>query len=534
MVTDVDLCLYYAHRLKVRITPGVVMLGFFGKKSDHPLADIKSAQQVLEGISKTDALNTVQELSSWIESILELAEDFRLDHELAVLRMFDEAAQPHVRKLLRDYFAVQPVSKFQENRLWTVLNGYYLQSELVHLDVLTRYGNGGRGASSIKQDLPLLVARGIAALTGRLKMAAAHYALVEPVLWKHLSEFYSHAETNNYQNVVVAFYPGIPGNTSVRQEFASLLVWYGVSAGVQNPLQEHITERLISYASSGLRVDDVYNGNALFVFDTSQPTPPMRVASDATLHPALRFFSVVDALQKLEALSKILEKGIVPDDVNFCGAKYDVELVRDILRHLMDSFSQPLPTRRNPRRKISVNLKVANGFFRMLEQADAGLSFFNTDSTEIWDVEDISATGFRSVLPASRVDGIKIGSLIGSKPENIPNWGAGIVRRLSRDDKNNLHVGVEVLSTQIVGISLTDRSESVYEDMQIALYLNRPNDASGEAWLLMKPDTFSPNRSLIMDMDGKGFLLLPLALVESGDDYDLARFRRMEQDASAD
>jgi hypothetical protein len=174
------------------------MLGIFGKKSDHPLADIKSAQQVLQDIPKNDALNTVQELTSWIESILELADDFRLDHELAVLRMFDDAAQSHVRKLLRDYFAMQPVSKFQENRLWTVLNGFYTQSELVHYDVLTRFINDGRGASSVKPDLALLVARGIAALAGRLKMSAARYALIEPGLWRHLADFYAHAETHGY------------------------------------------------------------------------------------------------------------------------------------------------------------------------------------------------------------------------------------------------------------------------------------------------------------------------------------------------
>jgi hypothetical protein len=510
------------------------MLGIFGKKSDHPLADIKSVQQVLEDISKNDALSTVQELTSWIESILELADDFRLDHEFAVLRMFDEAAQPHVRKLLRDYFAMQPVSKFQENRLWTILNGFYTQSELVHYDVLSRYRNGGKGASGLKPELSLLAARGIAALTGRLKLSAARYALVESGLWKHLAEFYSHAESNGYLAETLALYPGIPGTTSPKQEFAALLVWYGVSAGVQSPLQEHITERLISYACNGLRVDDLYNGNALFVFDIAQPTPPMRVASEATLHPALRFFSVVEALKKLESLFKTLEKGIVPDEANFSGAKYDVELVRDILRRLMDNLTQPLPTRRNPRRKINVNLKVANGFFRMLEQADVGLNFFNPDAAEIWEVEDISATGFRSVLPAARAEGIKIGSLIGSKPENVQNWGAGIVRRLSRDDKNNLHIGVEVLSTQIVGISLTDRAEAADEDMQIAMYLNRPNDTSGEAWLLMRPDSFSPNRSLNMDLDGKGYLLLPLALVESGDDYDLARFRLMKQETSAE
>lgn len=510
------------------------MLGIFGKRSDHPLADIKAVQQVLEDIPKNDALNTVQEMTSWIESILELADDFRLDHEFAVLRLFEDAAQPHVRKLLRDYFAMQPVSKFQENRLWTVLNNFYTQSELVNYDVLTRYLNSGRGASGIKPDLPLLASRGIAALTGRLKMAAARYALVEPALWRHLADYYGHAEANNYQNDTVALFPGIPGNTSPLQEFATLLVWYGVSAGVQNPLQEHIAERLISYASKGLLVEGQYNANALFVFDLAQPTPPMRVASDATVHPALRFFSVVEELKQLESLSRNLEKGIVPDDVNLCGAKYDVELVRDILRKLIDNLTQPLPTRRNPRRKINVNLKVANGFFKMLEQADVGLNFFNPDTAEIWDVEDISATGFRSVLPAAHMDGIKIGSLIGSKPENVTNWGAGIVRRLSRDEKNNLHVGVEVLSTQIVGISLTDRVEAADADIQIALYLNRPADASGEAWLLMRPDTFSPNRSLNMELGGKGYLLLPLALVERGDDYDLARYRRMEQEASAE
>jgi len=509
------------------------MLGIFGKKSDHPLADIKTAQQVLEGIPKNDALNVVQELTGWIETMVELAEDLRLDHELTVLNMFDEAAQPYVRKLLRDYFSVHALTKFQENRLWTVLNNFYTQSELAHHDVLMRLSNGGRGASGIKSELASLSARGIAALTGRLKMAVARYALVESVLWQHLSEFYGHAERHGYQNDEVPLYAGLPGSTSVRQEFSALLIWYGVSAGALSPLREHITERLIAYAGGNLTVFEQYNANALFVFDLSQPTPPMRVASDATLHPELRFLVAGDVLAQLNVLLKTLDKGIVPDDVNFCGANYEAELVGEILRRLIDNLTQPPPTRRNPRRKISVNLKVANGFFHMLEQADVGLNFFNPDAGEIWEVEDISATGFRSVVPAARAEGIKIGSLIGSKPENVQNWGAGIVRRLSRDENNNLHVGVEVLSLQIVGVSLIEQGHSVDEGGQLAMYLNRPADTSGEAWLLMKPDTFSPTRSLNMDMGGRFFLLLPLSLVESGDDYDLARYRRMEQESSS-
>ena len=506
------------------------MLGLFGKKLDHPLADLKSAQQVLEELPNNDAVSAVQEVTGWLESIVELAGDLRLDHEFTVLRMLDDAAQAHVRKLLRDYFAVQPLSKFQENRLWMVLNDFYIHSELAYLDVLTRYRKGARGVSGVKSELASLGVRGIAALAGRLKLAAARFALVEPALWQHLADFYGHAETLGYLQDAVALYPGASADTTVTREFTTLLTWYGVSAGVQNPLQEHITERLVAYAGKGLRVDDSYNGSALFIFDLSQPTPPMRLAGDSTVHPALRFLSVADALTQLKALHRNLEKGAVPQDVNFFGASYDVELVRDILRRLIDNWTQPLPTRRNPRRKISVNLKVANGFFKMLEQTELGLNF-SQGGGETWEVEDISVTGFRSVLPPGRADGIKIGSLVGSRPENVTHWGAGIVRRLRRDEKNNLHVGVEVLSTQIVGISLTDRVHSASDVAQVGLYLNRPNDTSGEAWLLMRPDTFSQNRSLKMDLGGKGYLLLPLALVESGDDYDLARYRRMEENA---
>ncbi|MBI5006147.1 MAG: hypothetical protein HZB95_03380 [Nitrosomonadales bacterium] len=512
------------------------MLGIFGRKSDHPLADIKSAQQILDEVPKNDSLNAVQEISGWIESIVELADEFRLDHEFTVLRMFDEAAQPHLRKLTRDYFTMQPLSKFQENRLWTVLNTFYTHSELAHHDVLNRYRNGGRGASGIKTELAIVGVRGIAALSGRLKMSVARYALIEPGLWNHLSDFFGHAETHGYQHNTVAQYPGTTGSTTVAQEFATLLAWYGVSAGVLSPLQEHITERLLAYAGKGLRLDDKYNGNGLFVFDLSQPTPPMRLAGDATVHPSLRFLTVGDALKQLGGLLLTLEKGIVPDDVSFCGATYETDLVRDILRRLIDNLTQPLPTRRNPRRKISVNLKVANGFFKMLEQADIGLNFMSAEEGETWEVEDISATGFRSVIPVPRAEGVRIGSLIGSRPENVRNWGAGIVRRLSRDDKNNLHIGVEVLSTQIVGVSLADRiiSAETEKEIEVAMYLNRPADTSGEAWLLMKPNTFSLSRSMNMDMDGKSYLLLPLALVESGEDYDLARYRRMEQETSTE
>ncbi|MDP1636006.1 MAG: hypothetical protein Q8L69_15165 [Gallionellaceae bacterium] len=509
------------------------MLGIFGRKSDHPLADIKSVQEFLEEVPKNDAFTVVHEMTDLIESLLGQSDAFRLDHQLTVLRMIDEVSQPFVRKLLRDYFAVQPPAKFQENRLWNQLDRFYTLSSHAYHDVLVRYCNNGRGASSIKSELALLCVRGIGALTGRLKMAAARYALVDPAAWRQLAEFYSHAEAAGYQNQQVPFYPGVAGTTSVTQEFTALLVWYGVSAGSQSPLREHITERLITHVGSKLTLGRQFDSGVLFVFDLVQPTPPMRANPESTMHAAVRFVGSGDALNQLNGLLKTLDKDIVPDELNMCGAKYDPELVGEVARQLIDGLTQPLPMRRNPRRKINVNLKVANGFYKVLEQTDVGLNFSNEEG-DLWEVEDISATGFRSVVADNRADGVKIGALVGSKPENVQHWGAGIVRRLSRDENNNLHIGVEVLSPQIVGVLLFDHGFEVEEIRQIALYLNRPNDHSGEALLLLRPDTFSSSRSMSMELNEKGYLLLPLALVERGEDYDLARFRLMEQDASAE
>lgn len=72
------------------------------------------------------------------------------------------------------------------------------------------------------------------------------------------------------------------------------------------------------------------------------------------------------------------------------------------------------------------------------------------------------------------------------------------------------------------------------EEEQLAMWLNSPGDDSGEARLLMSPDTFSSSRSLHARLGDKSYLLTPLELVERGTDYALARYRRTEENTSSD
>lgn len=331
-----------------------MVLGLFGKKSEHPLAEMKSAQELLDDIPKSDSLRALQEISDWVQAICERGGDFRLDHEWTVLRLYDQAAQVHLRKLLHDYFAPHGLSAFQENRLWVLLDGYYANSDLCHFDVLERYRDGAKGAASIKGDIPLLCARGIHAISGQLKMAAARYAMVDPALWRRLAAYYSLAESHDCLDTSITLYPGV--NTSVKALFGMLILWYGSSAGSMNPVQEHIAERLFGALGNGVVVFRSFDGQGLYAFDLAQPTPPMRATAGSTIHPALRFVAADGLRQQLSDILKSLEKGIIPAGVNFYGAKYEVEPVRDIAQRLLQSLTLPLQTRRNPRRKIKVNL----------------------------------------------------------------------------------------------------------------------------------------------------------------------------------
>jgi hypothetical protein len=57
---------------------------------------------------------------------------------------------------------------------------------------------------------------------------------------------------------------------------------------------------------------------------------------------------------------------------------------------------------------------------------------------------------------------------------------------------------------------------------------------SGEGLVLMQADSYSGSRRPTMKIDDKIYLLLPLALVEKGEDFDLTRYRMMQQDTSGE
>ena len=522
-------CGYIAMRNGIWFKGRQMLSAIFGKKSDHPLADIKSVQGLLENLPRNDAYKSLMELTDLVESAME-QDDFKLDHQFAVLRMIDEAAQPYARKLSREYFTPFEINKFQENRLWSILGNYYRQSANAYYGVFNRFCNADKGSSTIRIHIPLLTARAVYTLICRLKFISARYEQIDNDIWANLALLYKHAEQLQYLDTSVKLYPGMLGNTSVKCEVGSLMVWYDSGLSALNPLYIHLAERIVAKYCPAIDIRTELDGAARLCFNLNSPAEPTRINMDATTHPALRFISMSTLQARLEDLMKVLKKNIVPNDLSL-GGSYEAEVVRNAVQHLLTYLIAP-PVRRNARRMANVTLNVVNGFDNVVGHTNP--LQYNESVPACWVTEEISVGGFSSALPSGS-DGIGIGSLLGIQPEGMSHWGVAVVRRLLRDDANQMHAGAEILANHVACVYLNQNgSEPDGDQPALWLYPKQGEQSGGTQLLLMKADTFSASQSLKVELNEKRYLLIPTGLNEKGLDYDLAKFKVIEQEADAE
>ena len=509
-----------------------MLSNLFGKKSDHPLVNMESAKKLLEDFPKNDSYKILAEITEWIESVSERIE-FKIDHQFAVLRLLDDAAQPHARKLTRELFTPHEISQFQENRMWMTLDNLSRSTANAYFTIFKRYNNDNKGSSTIRVQVPLLLAHTINAYVAQLKFVCARYEVIDKAIWGNLAQIYKCAELQKFLDTPVSLTSGVAADTTVKCQLARLLSWYGCGVNSLSPLFIHLSERIVAQYCAEIMLHTTYSQGDFLSFDMGQPSIPKRISDDATAVTTMRFIGLAGMQSKLETLIIILEKNVLPDNLNL-GGVYEVKMVCEVAQRLLNFLKVP-PTRQSPRRTIKISLTAVSGFENTVEQITAGLNLSSTKPLQ-WELEDISANGFLTILPPQGFENLRIGSLLGVQPAGVSNWGVAMVRRMSRDDDGQRHIGTEVLANQIACVPLMQSGNTgsgYFEEGQLALWLYpKQVGVSGEVQLIMHRDAYSDNRSLQTEIDEKNYLLIPNGLLEKGTDYDLAKFRLIEQEGS--
>src|SRR3990172_6366306 len=500
---------------------------FGGAKPDHPLADPKEAKRVLDALPADDPVKALDELMNWMESVAAL-EGFKPESRIHLLLMLDDAAQPRVRKLAKDYFAAVRPSRFQENRLWTALHGYWKQAGYAYARSVDQFVQGHKGVDAAKSLLPMLLVRTLRSFAQQVKWMHMRYGPIDLASWGVFNSVYAFAEVKQLTQSKVAVYPGATGDSTPQLEFLKGVMFSASAPDGLLPLEVELTERLIAELVPRFALANAPAPGLAFWIDLAQAMAPARLSRAPQPGPGLRCFGAGAALTEVHDLAeRVLVGGQLPPELN-PGGSHEPQVTLEVLRHLEMYWSPHAPERKAQRHPVKSRLSVTHGYDGVVAVLGGGDSLdFDNQNSESWIVENVSAGGFGAVVPQLKGDWLRVGALLALQPEGGSNWVLGLVRRVNKIAGQQARVGIETLSkTPVLSQFAVSGAKNVSEQGVLL-----KNGEAVEARIVLRPGVFAPAQNLEVARGERHHVYIPQAVAERGEDYEIARFREMVRES---
>jgi len=491
-----------------------------GRKPDHPLADDKSAREALAALPKADAAKAIEEVRDWIESI-NATEDFKPERRAELILMLDEAAHLHHRKLAREYLSNDRLPKFQEATLWRALAGLWSDLAGAYMACLDSFASDSGSMGRIKARLPLFCTRSVHALACQLKWQYLHYEPVDAATWGAMVKVHRFAEGKKVHRESIPLYPGLPQGSSVEREFLQALMLAASAPDCLMPVEIELAEWIVAHFSGAFLLTNVHKPQETYNYiDMAQASPPKRLTQAPPASPGLRFFAAGQAAGQLDAMIRVVEGGGLPSDLNL-GGTYDPPKVLAVLRHLKMYWASTPPVRKTERYEVKHRLTVVHGLEEVLARLQGTEAQSNAES---WVTENISSGGVGAIVSNAQGDWLGIGKLVGLAVEGGSGaYSIGMVRRCTRLPRLQANVGIRTFARSAFPVSVSGREEAD------SILVSDSRELGEEVSICMREGGFDKRDSPTMLFDDKTYLLIPIDISVSGDEFEVGRYRAMLQ-----
>jgi len=379
----------------------------------------------------------------------------------------------------------------------------------------------------MKAILPFASARAVQAAAARLKWHYLRYEQAETDAWEGIVKSYQFAEDHKLGRENVAAQAAAHA-TSVEREFVKALMLAASSPDCLLPREIELAERIIGYVGGDFVLSKAHQPRVTYYhMDLARGAPPRRLTDTPPTSPKARFFAAGAAEARLDELIRVAERGGVPSALNL-GDDWESATVLRLLRHLKTCWAATPPVRKHDRHAVKHRVSVIHDFAGVLASVRQGaidaLDPAAGAGTESWMTENISAGGMGLVPGKDHGDWLRVGRLLGVRVEGgSGSCAAGIIRRCSRLQQQ-VSVGIRTLAKETFAVTLDGLASP-----EALLLLNDGGHAMDEALVCLAEGAYNPRVSAKLQFNGKAYLLMPQELCETGEDFELARYRVMQQ-----
>lgn len=499
---------------------------FFPQRPDHPLAHDKELKRIVGEIRRAPAVQAIEEVNSWLDS-LKFAEKFPANHFFEIVSQLDDAAQPHLRRLKRDYLTATESSKIEEERRWTRCYAYYRSAAEIYESCLQlAYSDPkGKAAEAFKTVQPLLDTRLQALRTNQLRWKTYRYTPADDQLWAALGRTFVAAEIAGHAQKLLPLYTSQRSLTSVLQQYLHALVFHISAMDGLTLEQIEMADLLITHFLSGFVFSaENHSSGAYWVVPTTG-VAPTRLTQQRHAPAGIRYFWAGAAFKGLEQMIGSLERGEMPRDIELGEQTSSAQLLA-VLHHLHIYWAPKPPQRRHVRHEVSARMAVINNFFEIHKIFLHALrEIKHIPGVTNWSADNVSLGGFRACCEDKRSTILKLGSLICIQAEGSQSQLLGTIRRISRRHDGRSDLGVQVLARQVRGIHLHPRRSGFAAANQIPGLWLPENGGVGLKRIVLPLGGFSVRETMEFSFAGETHQLIPLEIEERGADYEVAHFR---------
>jgi len=500
------------------------------RKSNHPLADDEAAKELLAQLAGIDSLAALQRLCELVDG-LKAARGIGTARLYDIVDLVDRTGRPHYRSASQEFLNHRHrLTRYQENRIWVTAGEYVTQLAEAYQWWLAQFLSGKRGPAEGQAQFTRAIGRAIRLQAAALKWDYLRYTS-HFGKWAELYRLHYLAEVRGRAHEKVLLYRGGRGSTP-ESEFMQALLLAAASPAALLPEQIDAAERTIAALGEHLSLSNYERARQPYFFDPASGAPPMRELTGIRPPLTARRFGAGRAEKELRELARMAQKGTLQrGELGLQALSND--MLEATLQHLLRYWCELPPDRKHVRQRRASSVVVVHGFDQVATHVGNMLTQQPAKSAqEFWIVENVADGGVGAVVKRPSGAWVKVGALVAFRYADAAIWNAGIVRHLNEDDDHTVGAGVQLVAQG--GVAISVRSVAPRADIPasgaLCVWLASAGCKANEMQLLMPVSLYSPASAMEATLYDRRYVLTPVRLLASGEDYEIALFRLRPQD----